>query len=359
MIFKNTTEVNKNFLKFIIILFLFFNTILISKLHANSFQINEIEISEDFNLNFNKQKVYDKAFESAFLQLISTVIVSKDIKKIEKTNLTTIKSLIDSFIVSDEKFFDNKYYAKFNVNFNKKNTYNYLESKNIFPAIPKKIDLLFLPILIDSKNNKLVYFGDNPIYKGWNTQKEKYHLINYILPTEDIENATIFNSNIDIIEEYNFKKIVNKYDLKNYIILIIYQNQKNVNILSKLYLNENYKILNSNYKNLNLGDNKSILSFVLDIKKRYEDEWKKLNLINTSIQLPITISLSSKDYDKIKLFEKTLENLDLVSNFIILSFDNKYIFYKITYNGTPDKFISNINDSGLNLERSDEIWKVK
>ena len=27
------------------------------------------------------------------------------------------------------------------------------------------------------------------------------------------------------------------------------------------------------------------------------------------------MSLSSKDYDKIKLFEETLENLDLVSNF--------------------------------------------
>ena len=158
---------------------------------------------------------------------------------------------------------------------------------------------------------------------------------------------------------YLDQKIVNKYDLKNYIILIIYQNQKNVNILSKLYLNENYKILNSNYKNLNLGDNKSILSFVLDIKKRYEDEWKKLNLINTSIQLPITISLSSKDYDKIKLFEKTLENLDLVSNFMILSFNKKNIFYKIIYNGAPDKFFSEINDSGLNIEKKDQIWTIK
>ena len=121
MIFKYKLEIVKKFFKFIFFLVIFFNSIVISKLHANSFNINEIEVSEDFNLDFNKKKVFDKAFESAFFQLISTIIVSNDIKKIEKTNLFTIKSLIDSFNVSDEKFFENKYYAKFNVTFNKKN----------------------------------------------------------------------------------------------------------------------------------------------------------------------------------------------------------------------------------------------
>ena len=82
MTLKSKPKINKNLSKFIFILFIFFNTILISKLHANSFQINEIEVSEDFNLNFNKKKVFDKAFESAFLQLISKVLVSKDINKI-------------------------------------------------------------------------------------------------------------------------------------------------------------------------------------------------------------------------------------------------------------------------------------
>jgi len=102
MIFKYKLEIVKKFFKFIFFLVIFFNSIVISKLHANSFNINEIEVSEDFNLDFNKKKVFDKAFESAFFQLISTIIVSNDIKKIEKTNLFTIKSLIDSFNVSDE-----------------------------------------------------------------------------------------------------------------------------------------------------------------------------------------------------------------------------------------------------------------
>ena len=122
---KNKFENMSNLCKFVFIFVIFFNTLLISKLHANSFKINEIEVSEDFNLDFNKKKVFDKAFELAFFQLISTVVVSKDIEKVEKASLLTIKSLIDSFNVSDEKFYENNYYAKFIVNFNKKNAFSY------------------------------------------------------------------------------------------------------------------------------------------------------------------------------------------------------------------------------------------
>ena len=352
---KNIIKFCKIFIFFII----FVNTILISKLHANSFNINEIEVSEDFNLDFNKNKVFDKAFELAFFQLISTVVVSKDINKIEKTSLSTIKRLIDSFNVSDEKFYENKYYAKFNVNFNKKNAYRYFESKHIFPSIPKKLDLLFLPVLIDSKKNEIVYFGSNPIYEKWNSNKENYHLLNYILPTEEIENTQIFNNNIELIEEYNFENIVKKYDLENYIILIIYENKNKINVLSKLKLNNEYKIFNINYKDADLQDEQYISRLIFELKNLYEDEWKKLNLINTSIQLPLTLSLSSKNYDNIQLFEKTLKDLDLVSNFMVLSFNNSDIFYKVIYNGLPDKFFNEIETSGLKIEKNNETWKIK
>ena len=66
-------------------------------------------------------------------------------------------------------------------------------------------------------------FNQNPFFNEWNLKKKNYHLLNYILPNEDIEDTQIFNNNIESIEEYNFEKIVKKYDLKDYIILIIYQ----------------------------------------------------------------------------------------------------------------------------------------
>ena len=59
--------------------------------------------------------------------------------------------------------------------------------------MPKKLDLLFVPVLINNKENELIYFEENPIYNNWRNYKKKYHLLNYILPNEDIEDTQIFN----------------------------------------------------------------------------------------------------------------------------------------------------------------------
>ena len=98
---------------------------------------------------------------------------------------------------------------------------------------------------------------------------------------------------------------------------------------------------------------------IINLKTLYEDEWKELNLINTSIKLPLTISLSSKDHNKIKSFEKILEHLDLVSNYEVLSFNNENIFYKVIYNGPPNKLLDEIKETGLNLKKNNQTWKIQ
>ena len=117
---------------------LFINFFLITSLKASVFKVSDIEITEPFELNFNREQVIDKGFRRAFIQLISTLVSSNDKEKIENTSLQTIKTLIDSFTMSDEKFINDQYQSKFHVNFNKKNTLIFLEKKNIFPSMPKK-----------------------------------------------------------------------------------------------------------------------------------------------------------------------------------------------------------------------------
>ena len=95
------------------------------------------------------------------------------------------------------------------------------------------------------------------------------------------------------------------------------------------------------------------------LKTDYENQWKKINQINTSIKLPLTLSLNSQKYDLIKKFEKKLSNLDLVSNYYIDSFSSQMTIYKIIYNGTPDKFIQEIENSGLKLDISSRIWRIR
>jgi len=342
--------------KLFVLFFIKFST---TSTYANTYKIIDIEISEPYDLNFNKQNIIDSAFKIAFKELIAKITISEDKKNLNSTNIKIIESLVDSFTIVDEKFIENKYYATINVNFNKKNAYNYFASQNIFPSIPKKLDLLVLPILINRNQDEIIYFGENPIYKNWNNFNEKYHLLNYILPTEDIEDRQIFKNKIELIEEYKFDEIIKKYDLENYIILIIYQNENEINLLSKLQLKNTYKIFNTTYTDIDLYEEQSLSKLIINLKTLYEDEWKELNLINTSIKLPLTISLSSKDHNKIKSFEKILEHLDLVSNFVVLSFNNENIFYKVIYNGSPDKLFDEIKEAGLNLKKNNQTWKIQ
>jgi len=60
---------------------LFINIIFSTSLNASLFKISDLEISEPFELNFNKEKVVEKGFIEAFHELISMITTSGDKKK--------------------------------------------------------------------------------------------------------------------------------------------------------------------------------------------------------------------------------------------------------------------------------------
>ena len=76
------------------------------------------------------------------------------------------------------------------VSFDKKKVFEYLEAKNTFPSIPDKKKFLFIPIIIDEKINELSIFSNNQIFDNWNEENKSYYLIDYILPTEDLEDLS-------------------------------------------------------------------------------------------------------------------------------------------------------------------------
>ena len=131
---KNNVSIYILFLFFLII-FTKFSTISVK---ANTYKIEDLEISKPYDNNFNKEAVIDTAFEKAFELIILkiTTIEKDEINKL--INLKTIYRLIESFSIVDEKFVDNKYYSKFEVEFNKKQLFNYLEKKIFFRQYQKK-----------------------------------------------------------------------------------------------------------------------------------------------------------------------------------------------------------------------------
>ena len=341
---------------FITVLFLNFATL---DIKASIFKVNDIEITEPFESKFNKYLVIDKAFVEAFNQLSKMIVLSDQTKKIKNIKISEIKNLIDSFNIKNEKFIQNSYSANFEVNFNKQNTLLFFEKKNIFPSIPRKKNILIFPIFIDLDLQTVNLYNQNPFFKDWVLNKRNYHLLNYILPNEDIDVISELNKNINNLEDFNYENIVKKYNSNEYIITLIYKENKNIKIFSKIKINNNIKIHSYRVESIDISKLDNLNDLINEIKNIYEDNWKLNNQINRSVKLPINISIISDDYKKNIKFESFLKSNELIAEFFIKDFDNQKVNYKVIFNGSPKQFLKIIKNNGIDINTSKQIWEIK
>ena len=241
----------------------------------------------------------------------------------------------------------------------KKKIFKYLEEKNIFPSQILRERFLFIPIIINENGNSLLIFSNNPIYNNWNKTNKRYQLINYLLPTEDLEDLNLIKEKLNIIETYDFNEITKKYFLKNSIISLIFRGNNEIRILTKIYNDKNEIIKNNSFKNLDL-DNETDLDFLIEnLKNLFDDTWKKLNEINTSIKVPITIKIKNEDLKKSTNFELFLDEIDLVSEYSVQKFNKEFIFYEVLFNGSVQNFINIMKNKKYRLNTQKKVWIIE
>ncbi len=321
-----------NFFLFLALINIFFST---EKGHANSFSVNDIKISTPFEINFNKSEIIDKGFIKAFNEIIFSIVQSKDQIKLKNTSINQIKGMIETFSIKEEKFIDEIYYLTLNVSFNKKNIFDLLETKNIFPSLPVKKDFLFIPVFVDESKNQVSMFSENKLYSIWNLNNKKYSLLNYILPTQDLDDYSLIKKNFNNLETYNFKEITNKYNINDHIIMIVFKDNNKIRVFNKIFFNQKNNLKNLNYTEVNFDDEEEVFKLINNLKLVYEDFWKSQNQINTSVKLSLNISINNSNNIKIDKFEKILSSMDLIYNFYIYKFNNQNNFYKVIFNGSP------------------------
>ena len=326
---------------------------------SKNYIIKNIIVERNYNLNFDKQEVFDKGFINSFEKLFFKLVTKKDQSKINEIKLEDIKNMIENFSVKNEQFIQNKYICDFEVEFNKKKVINFLNNLQIMPSVPEITEVLIIPILINVNKNELFYYDQNPFYNNWRIHTKKYSLLNYNLPNQDLEDFQVIKKNILNIENYNFKEIFSKYNFNNKIILIIYDYSNSLRMYSKVYFDEQIYILNKSYLIDRENLDKRLNGIINEIKDVYEDTWKSTNKINTSITTPIKIKISSKNYNLSKKLENLLINLDLVDNYSIHQINNNMITYKIIYNNSPEKLLKFLKVNNLNTEIKDNFWIIK
>ena len=333
----------------------FFSTV---KSEGKAFDINNIVISRPFQMDFNKNDVINEGFKKAFFELVSSILNSKDQTKIKFAKLNEIKGMVETFTIKEEKFIDEIYYVNLGVSFNKKKVFNFLEKKNIFPSIPQKKKFLFIPIIIDENKRDLLIFDNNQIFTKWNNFSKNYHLIEYILPEEDLEDLNTIKDKYEFIEQYDFKEIINKYDLNSSIVALIFKNENEIRILSRISDRDDTVLKNETFSQIKFNDENDIENLIVNLKTIYEDYWKNSNQINTSIRLIINIKIDSKNNLKISSFEKTLEENDLVYDYFVSKFDKNFTFYQIIFNSSPNIFLKNMEERGYKFNTQNRIWML-
>jgi len=340
---------------FLAFLNIFFST---ENIRASTLSVNDIEISTPFEINFDKNQIINEGFIEAFDRLILSIAQTKDQKIFNNLSINIIKGLIETFSINEEKFINEIYYLSLNVSFNKKKIFNLLKSQNIFPSNPIKQNIFFLPIIFDQNKNEISLFSESYLFNNWNLNHKKYHLLNYILPAEDIEDFNLIKLYSNNLENYDFKKIIQKYELDNYIISIIFKNNDEIKVLNKINFNEKENLKNLNL-NLNLDQEKDVNKLIASLKELYEDYWKSKNEINTAVKLTLAISVNNKDYLKVSEFEKIMKDMDLVYDFYIYKFNNKNNFYKIIFNGSPDYFLKIMKSNNYEFDIQNQVWIMK
>jgi len=351
------------YLKFLYIFFLvlalnlsFFSTV---KVNAKVFLIDEIEISEKLKNNFNKDILTNKGFEKAFNELMQKLVQSKNLYKIDDISLNQIKSMIETFSIKEEKFYNKNYSLNLGVSFNKKKIFNYLNSKGIFPAQIVEENFLFIPIIIDQSKTDLLVFSNNPIYKNWQKENQKNYLINYILASEDLEDLNLIKDNYLELENYDFDEIIKKYYIENSIITLIFKDQNHIKVLSKINIKDKKVIKSNSFKNIELNNSDDLKKLIHNLKTIYEDFWKESNLINTSIKLPLYIQVNNRNFELSSKFEKTLDKIDLISNYSVSKFNKDFIFYELIFNGTTKTFINIMKNYNYDFDTQKKTWILK
>jgi hypothetical protein len=234
-----------------------------------------------------------------------------------------------------------------------------MEKNNIFPSLPVKKDIFFLPIIVDKDKDEISIFSENYIFNNWNLNNQKFHLLKYILPTKDLDDFNLIKKNSKSLESYNFYEIIKKYNLDEYIISIIFKENNTVKVFNKINFDQEEDIKNISFQNLDIDNFKEAEKLVENLKTFYENYWKSKNAINTSVKISLNVSINNSDNSKIFKFEETLDNIDLVYNYDILKFNNKDNFYKIIFNGSPDNFIRIMKNKNYEFDIQNKIWSVK
>jgi hypothetical protein len=314
----------------------------------NIFNVNNIEINKENSVN--KEILVNKAFSKGFDKLINRLLLEKDYKNLENTNLKQIKELISHYQLID---LDKEKKIKFNIFFDKDRIHNFFFKKNILYSDVINTEVLIFPLLII--DNEHFIYSKNYFINNWNNEN-LIDLIEYTLPIENIESIQKiekFKENIFNVEVSEFFK---EYNNDNMVFVTIDIN----NSSAKIFLNTKIqgkslkKILKIN--NTNLSKEKFNDKIIIEVKNLIKDLIKSQNLIDVKTPSFLNVEIELKNKINLVEFNNRIKKIDLISNYYVQQLNKDYALVKIKYLGKINKIIKKLNNQKMDLKLVNGKW---
>ena len=144
--------------------------------------------------------------------------------------------------------------------------------------------------------------------------------------------------------------------MEDSIVSILFKKDNDVRVISRITIKNKVFLKNRLFESMNLNDINQVAKIIQNLRNDYEDYWKNLNLINTSLKLPITIKIKNENKQKIFNFERFIDEQELIYDFSIIKYNKDFIIYDVIFNGTPNIFLEKMQENGFNIDAQNKIW---
>ena len=320
------------------------------------FTINQVKVKGGIDVNFSREKYLNKAFFNSFDLLMNKILLISDLKKVKGIELREIKNLINSFKILEESYREDIYRAEIKVVYSEKKVKDFLRNKNISFSLPKNISAVFFPVFYI--NGEIQSLKENFFYNNWRDVKIKNELINFILPIEDLDDIAQITKKKNNLEELDIRSLVNKYEEKNYVFVLMDYVNNDLSIYLKTNFNNNETSKNISYKVKNIQDEATLDSILKDLKIEIIDLWKEQNLINLLMPLSIKIKFQHLEIRDLDNLRNTFYKIGIIDKYILEEFNINNSHYKIYYYGNPKKLKAELSKFGYKLVNNQGAWQL-
>ena len=345
----------KYFKFIIIILIILFKTG--NDLYAESiFTVNNIQVNK--NSFKNKEELINIAFRKGFEKLNNKILLEKDYLKTRNISLRIIKNLVSHYQIIKNDDENVKNFEIVNLYFKRDKMYNFYSKNNIkYSDVTGKI-LKILPILI--VEDKTFIYDRNFFYENW-LKIEKQNIsenIEYIFPLENLETIETIKKNQNNLEIIDLIDIFDKDNAKdNLLIIIDYKKQKTKiflkGIISSKKIVKNLSFENKSEKNIEYS---KILKF---LKKEILELVKSQNIIDIGAPAFLNINLTLNNQKDLFLFQNILSEIDLIENFNVREFNNKFAYINIKYYGKINKIKEKLIEKRIDINFKNNQWSAR